>query len=266
MIKALFLGDIVGAPGRTAVIQTLPLLKKELGINFVVVNGENAAGGRGITLKIAQDLLKAGADVVTMGDHVWDQGELASLFHQEPRLLRPLNYQAGTPGKGSVVCDTAMGKIAVMQLQGRSFIQPPLENPFTLGEQEAIRLREEEGACAILVDMHAETTSEKIALGYHLDGKVSAIFGTHTHVQTADEIIHEGGTAYITDAGMCGPALSILGREREGIIKRFVTTLPQKFPVATWPVRLSGAIVEIDPSTGHALSIERFTRIIEKPI
>ena len=249
MITILFIGDVVGEPGRTAVKHMLPELKKEHGADFVIVNGENAAAGRGITPRLAQELLHAGVDVITTGDHVWDQAELAPWLDSEP----------------SVVVETPRGKIAVMQVQGRSFIQPPLENPFLISEAEAKRLREEEGVQVIFVDMHAETTSEKISTGYNLDGLVSAVIGTHTHVQTADETILEHGTAYLTDAGMCGPAVGVLGREREPIIQRFRTSMPAKFPVANWPVRLCGVVVQVDEATGRALNIARISKIVEKP-
>ncbi len=266
MITILFIGDVVGEPGRTALKQALPELKDTYGADFVVVNGENAAAGRGITPKLALELLNNGVDVITTGDHVWDQVELAPWLDSEPRVLRPLNYPDGTPGHGSVTLDTPKGKVAVMQIQGRSFIQPPLENPFILSEKEALRLREEEGVKVIFVDIHAETTSEKISTGYNLDGLVSAVIGTHTHVQTADEIVLENGTAYLTDAGMCGPAIGVLGREREPLLKRFRSSMPAKFPVANWPVKLCGAVVRIDESTGKALSIERVVRHLEKQV
>ena len=193
-IRILFLGDIVGEPGRKAVIEQLPILKQREALDFIIVNGENSAGGRGITPKIAIDLLRAGAAVITTGDHVWDQKEIVDYFPTEPRLLRPMNYPEGTPGEGSVVLDTAKGRVAVMQAQGRTFIQPPLENPFSAAENEAKRLRAD-GVSAIIMDFHAETTSEKIAMGRHLDGKISAMLGTHTHVQTADESIFPAGPA-----------------------------------------------------------------------
>ena len=265
MITILFIGDVVGEPGRTAVKHMLPELKREHGADFIIVNGENAAAGRGITPRLAHELLHAGVDVITTGDHVWDQAELAPWMESEPRVLRPVNYPQGTPGHGSVVVETPKGKIAVMQVQGRSFIQPPLENPFLISEAEAKRLREEKGVRVIFVVMHAETTSEKISTGYNLDGLVSAVVGTHTHVQTADETILERGTAYLTDAGMCGPAVGVLGREREPILQRFRTSMPAKFPVANWPVRLCGAVVQIDEATGRALSIARISKIVEKP-
>ena len=263
-IRILFLGDIVGEPGRKAVIEQLPLLKQAEEIDFIVVNGENAAGGKGITPKISIDLLRAGAAVITTGDHVWDQQEIVDYIPTEPRLLRPLNYPEGTPGQGSVVLETAKGRVAVMQVQGRSFIQPPLENPFLAAEREADRLRAD-GVGPILVDFHAETTSEKLAMGRLLDGKVSVLLGTHTHVQTADETIFPGGTGYLTDAGMCGPEESILGRNIESVVWRFKTGLPTRFPVAKGPVRLCGAIIDIDVETGTCLAIRRLSMMRPEP-
>ena len=261
MLKILFLGDVVGEPGRRAVAETWPRLRERHGIDFFIVNGENAANGRGITPRISIELLRAGAAVITSGDHIWDQKEIFSYIETEPRLLRPLNYPPGTPGAGSVVLETAKGKIAVVNVQGRTFTAPSLENPFLAVEAEVARLREE--TPVIFVDVHAETTSEKIAMGRFLDGKVSAVVGTHTHTQTADEQIFPGGTAFLCDAGMCGPVESILGREIEAIVTRFVTSLPAPFPVARGAVRLSGAIIEIDPATGRAHSIQRVNEIYE---
>ncbi|MEG0024954.1 MAG: TIGR00282 family metallophosphoesterase [Akkermansia sp.] len=263
MLNILFVGDIVGEPGRMAYMRALPDLKEEFSIDVAIANAENAAAGRGLTPRLAQQLLAAGTSVVTTGDHVWDQPDFAPWIDCEVRVLRPLNYPANTPGHGSVIIDVAGCRMAVMQLQGRSFIQPPLENPFLLGKAEAIRLRQEEGVNVIFVDVHAETTSEKIAMGYHLDGCVSAVVGTHTHVQTADEIIHEGGTACLTDVGMCGPALSVLGRDKDQIIKRFCTSMPTKFPVAKGEVRLCGVIIRVDERTGKAVNITRIQRIID---
>lgn len=260
-IRIFFLGDIVGEPGRKAVIEHLPLLRKELHLDFIIVNGENSAGGRGITPRIAIDLLRAGAAVITTGDHVWDQAEIVDYFPTEPRLLRPINYPADTPGKGSVVLDTPKGRVGVIQAQGRSFMQPPLENPFLLAEAEAERLRAE-GVSIVFVDFHAETTSEKIAMCRALDGKVTAVVGTHTHVQTADDRILAGGTGALTDAGMCGPEDSILGRAPESVIWRFRTGMPTRFPIATGPVRLCGVIVKADPATGRCLEIMRFNRLL----
>jgi hypothetical protein len=259
--RILFLGDIVGEPGRKAVIEHLPGLRKELQLDFIVVNGENAAGGRGITPRIAIDLLRAGAAVITTGDHVWDQPEIVDYFPTEPRLLRPINYPPETPGQGSVVLETPKGKVAVIQVQGRSFMQPPLENPFLAAEEEARRLRED-GVQIIFVDIHAETTSEKIAMGWALDGMVSVVAGTHTHVQTADERVLPGGTGCLTDAGMCGPEESVLGRSVESVVWRFRTGMPTRFPIATGPVRMCGLVAEIDPSSGRCLGIVRFNRLL----
>ena len=264
VIRILFLGDIVGEPGRKAVIEPLPLLKQIESLDFIIVNGENAAGGKGITPRIAIDLLRAGAAVITTGDHVWDQAEIVDYFPTEPRLLRPLNYPPDTPGNGSVVLETPKGKVAVIQVQGRSFIQPPLDNPFLAAETEAARLRAD-GVTAIVVDIHAETTSEKIAMGRLLDGKVSAVLGTHTHVQTADETIFPGGTGFLTDVGMCGPEESVLGRAIDSVIWRFKTGMPTRFPIAKGPVRLCGAILDIDMPSGACLAIRRLSLRLDDP-
>ncbi len=261
MIRILFLGDIVGEPGRSTVIKRLPELVRDRAVDFVIVNGENAAAGRGITGRIAIDLLRCGVAVITTGDHVWDQKETASYITTEPRLLRPVNYPEGAPGQGSIVLDTAKGKVAVLNVQCRTFMQPILENPFRAAEAEVARLRQE--TPVIFVDVHGETTSEKIAMGRFLDGKVSAVVGTHTHVQTADERIFPGGTAFLCDAGMCGPDDSSLGRDYVPIIKRFIDNLPGAFPVATGPVRLCGAFVDVDESTGRAAAIERLSWRVE---
>ena len=263
MIRILFLGDIVGEPGRKAVIRRVPSLKAEKEIDFIIANGENSAAGRGITPKIAIDLLRSGIAVITSGDHIWDQKEIVEYLPDEPRLLRPMNYSADTPGSGSVVLETKKGKVAVMNAQGRTFMNPPLENPFLHTEAEAKRLREEEGVNVIFLDFHAETTSESIAMGWHLDGKVSAVVGTHTHVQTADEKIFPEGTVHLTDAGMCGPDVSVLGRNVESIVWRFKTGMPTRFPVAKGQVRLCGAIIDIDENTGKAMKIERYSELLE---
>src|SRR5216117_3173339 len=255
MLTVLFLGDVVGEPGRNAVIARLPELKEQHGVDFVIVNGENAAGGRGITGKITIDLLRAGVSVVTTGDHVWDQKDILSFIDTEPRLLRPVNYPPGAPGSGSIVLETTKGKIGVIDVQCRTFMQPILENPFRAMDETVAKMRAE--TPNIIVDVHGETTSEKIAMGRFLDGKVSAVIGTHTHVQTADEQILPGGTAFLCDAGMCGPVNSILGRAVEPIMNRFVSNMPASFPVAAGEVRLHGALIEIDETTGHALRITR---------
>ena len=200
MLTVLFLGDVVGQPGRNAVIACLPKLKEQHDLDFVVVNGENSAGGRGITGKITIDLLRGGVSVVTTGDHIWDQKDILTFIDTEPRLLRPVNYPAGVPGNGSIVLETSKGKVGVINVQCRTFMQPILDNPFRAIGEAVAKMREE--TPNILVDVHGETTSEKIAMGWFLDGKVSAVIGTHTHVQTADEQILPGGTAFLCDAGM----------------------------------------------------------------
>lgn len=255
MLTVLFLGDIVGEPGRSAVIGRLADFKEKYALDFIIVNGENAAGGRGITGKITIDLLRAGVSVVTTGDHIWDQKDITAFLNLEPRLLRPINYPEGAPGNGSIVLETSKGKIGVLNVQCRTFMQPALDNPFRAAQEAVERMRTE--TPNIIVDVHGETTSEKIAMGRFLDGKVSAVLGTHTHVQTADEQIFPGGTAFICDAGMCGPVNSILGRSIEPITQRFLTNLPAAFPVAGGEVRLRGALIEIDESSGKALRITR---------
>jgi metallophosphoesterase (TIGR00282 family) len=260
MLTILFLGDVVGEPGRAAVISHLARLKESHGVDFIIVNGENAAGGRGITPKITIDLLRAGASVITTGDHIWDQKEILSFIDTEPRLLRPINYPPGAPGSGSIVLETAKGKVGVISVQMRTFMQPILENPFPAMEAAVASMREQ--TPVIFVDAHGETTSEKIAIGRFLDGKVSAVIGTHTHVQTADEQIFPGGTAFLCDAGMCGPVNSILGRTVEPIVNRFISNLPVLFPVAKGDVRLCGALVSIDETTGRAVGITRVNELI----
>ena len=259
LIKILFLGDIVGEPGRRAVIESLPHIRDEHGIDFIIVNGENSANGRGITPKISIDLLRAGAAVITSGDHIWDQREIAAYIPTEPRLLRPINYPPGVPGAGSIVLETAKGSIGVISVQGRTFMKMALENPFLAIQAEVEKMREQ--TKVIFVDVHAEATSEKVAMGRFLDGKVSAVVGTHTHVQTADERILPGGTAFLCDAGMCGPIDSIIGSDVGPIIERFLTALPSPSPVArSSDVQISGAIVTVESETGHAIAIERLTR------
>ena len=260
-MKLLFIGDIVGQPGRNAVKELLPGLRQEHRLDFVIANGENSAGGSGITPRTAGEIFTAGVDVITSGDHLWDQKEVMELLANEKRFLRPLNYPPGTPGQGSAVFEVRNGErgvrssIAVMNVQGRTFMQPALEHPFLLAAEAVKRLRER--TKIIFVDFHAEATSEKIAFARFLDGQVSAVVGTHTHVQTADEQIFPGGTAYLTDAGFTGPHESVLGREIEPIIRRFLTGMPQRFEVAKNNVQLHGAVIEIDDASGKALKIQR---------
>lgn len=254
-MKLLFIGDVVGHPGRRAVKELVPELRQARGIDLVIANGENAAGGSGITVKTAEELFAAGVDLITCGDHLWDQKEVVELLDKEPRFVRPLNYPAGTPGQGSAMVNRPdLPPVAVLNLQGRTFM-PAIENPFQCAMAEVARLRQR--TPIIFVDFHAEATSEKVALARLLDGQVSAVVGTHTHVQTADEQIFPGGTAFLTDAGFTGPHDSVIGRELEPVIRRFLTNMPQKFEVAKGRVLLQGVVVEIDASSGRALKIER---------
>jgi len=257
-VKILFIGDIVGQPGRLAVKALLPKLHEQHGLDFVVANGENSAGGNGITVRTAEEIFSAGVDVITSGDHLWDQKEVMELLVNEKRFIRPINYPPGTPGKGSGVFEvrgqSSHIRVGVLNAQGRTFM-PALENPFLMVTSEIEQLQKQ--TRIIFVDFHAEATSEKIALGRMLDGTASAVVGTHTHVQTADEQIFPGGTAYLSDAGFTGPHEGVLGREIEPVIKRFVTNMPQRFEVATGRVMLHGAVVEVDESTGKARGIWR---------
>ena len=266
-MKLLFIGDIVGRPGRNAVRELLPKLREQHALDFVIANGENSAGGSGITPMTAGEIFSAGVDVITSGDHLWDQKEVMELLASEKRLLRPLNYPADVPGRGSGVFEVPRPKakgqsplsIAVLNLQGRTFM-PPLENPFLRAAEEIKKLREQ--TRIIFVDFHAEATSEKIAFARFLDGQVSAVVGTHTHVQTADEQIFPGGTAYLSDAGFTGPHESVLGREIEPVIQRFLTGMPQRFEVAKGRVLLHGVVIEIDETSGKALAIQRVAKAV----
>jgi hypothetical protein len=254
-VKILFIGDVVGAPGRKAVARLLPGLRERHGVALVIANGENAAGGSGITRHTAAELFAAGVDIITSGDHLWDQKEVGALLEGEPRFVRPLNYPPGTPGQGSALVTLPnQPPVGVINAQGRTFM-PPLENPFLAVEAEVRRLRSH--TAVIVVDFHAEATSEKIALARMLDGRVSAVIGTHTHVQTADEQIFPGGTAFLCDAGFTGPHESVLGREIEPVLRRFLTGQPQRFEVARNRVLLQGALIEVDGATGRAMAIQR---------
>ncbi len=254
-MNILFIGDIVGEPGRAAVKSILPVLKKREKIDFTVANSENAAGGAGITPDIADELLGAGIDVLTNGDHIWDRKEIIDGFDREPRILRPLNYGEGAPGKGSIILNSATGaRVGVIGLVGRVFMQA-VECPFKAAMAEIEKIRKE--TPVIVIDMHAEATSEKIALAYYLDGMATAICGTHTHIQTADERIFKKGTAYISDAGMTGPFDSVLGRKPEQIIRRFITGLPTRFEMADSDVQLQGAVITCDDKTGKSSAIKR---------
>ncbi|AAM24593.1 MAG: hypothetical protein XD49_0284 [Caldanaerobacter subterraneus] len=257
-MRILIIGDIVGRPGRNALKEHLEELKNFYNVNLVIANGENAAGGNGITRKVADELFEMGISLLTTGNHVWDQKEILQFIDEEPRILRPANYLEGTPGRGSAVINLDGVKVGVLNLQGTTFM-PCNRNPFFVAIEEVEKLKAETNI--ILVDFHAEATSEKIAMGYFLDGKVSCVFGTHTHVQTADEKILPNGTAYITDIGMTGPYESVLGIDKELIIKRFTSSVPLRFEVAKGPAQINGIVIEVDENTGKSLSIERINKI-----
>ncbi len=253
-MKLLFIGDVVGEPGRRAVKQIVPRLRADWGVDLVVCNGENSAGGSGITVSTAKEIFAGGVDIITSGDHLWDQKEVNELLASEPRFVRPINYPRDTPGAGVRFWQRDQLKVAVINVQTRTFM-PDLDNPFRVLQAELPRIREE--THLIFVDAHGEATSEKIALARMMDGQVSAVVGTHTHVQTADEQIFPGGTAFLCDAGFTGPQESVLGREIEPVIERFLTNQPRRFSVAKNRVMLHGALIEIDEATGRALSIRR---------
>jgi metallophosphoesterase (TIGR00282 family) len=254
-MKILFIGDIVGKVGRRALKEGLPSLIDRHKIDFVIANAENAAGGFGITEPVAEELFSNGVNILTSGNHIWDKRESVPLILKEKRLLRPANYPADVPGKGSIVSETPSGdKVGVINLSGRVFMNN-LDCPFTTVEKELPSIKEQ--TKVILVDFHAEATSEKCAFGWFLDGEVSAVIGTHTHVQTADEKILPGGTAYITDAGMTGPYNSIIGVKKELIINKFLTQMPVRFEIANGASILSCVVIEVNPDTGKATGIER---------
>ncbi len=254
-MRVLCIGDVVGGVGRRGLYSVLPQLVERLGVDLVIANGENAAGGVGLTVRTAKEMFKHGVHVITSGNHVWKYKEVVSLLEQEQRLLRPLNYPDGTPGRGAAVVEAPSGqKVGVINLLGRAFMDP-VPCPFRAAERAIERLRQE--TPVIIVDFHAEATSEKRALGWFLDGKVSAVFGTHTHVATADEEVLPAGTGYITDIGMTGPHCSVIGARKEQIIERFLTLRPMHFGVAKEDVRVCGALFDIDTATGRARSVER---------
>jgi metallophosphoesterase (TIGR00282 family) len=252
-MRLLFIGDIVGRSGRDVVLEQLPRLRRELALDFIVINGENAAGGFGITEKICAELYAAGTDVVTTGNHVWDQKETVSFIGRDPRLLRPVNFPKGTPGRGAGVYATQRGrKVMVINVMGRLFMDP-LDDPFAAVERELGTQRLGGTVDAILVDIHAEATSEKQSMGHYVDGRVSAVVGSHTHVPTADDQILPGGTAYQSDTGMCGDYDSVIGMEKDVPIQRFTRKLPtDRLSPALGPGTLCGLYVETDDRTGLA--------------
>jgi len=253
-LSVLLIGDVFGEPGRKAVLGLVPGLRREHELDVVIANVENAAAGAGVTPPIARAFLEGGVDVMTSGNHVWDKKEILEYIGKENLLLRPANYPPGTPGAGSIVVKAGVQRVAVLNLQGRVFM-PTVDCPFRKADEELPRLREE--TRVIIVDMHAEATSEKQAMGWYLDGRVSAVLGTHSHVQTADERILPGGTAYLTDVGMTGPVDSVIGVARELAIERFLSGLPNRFEPAKGPAALHGVVARIDPDSGKALEIRR---------
>jgi metallophosphoesterase (TIGR00282 family) len=254
-MNLLMSGDVMGKPGRRAVATLVPGLRRELSLDLVIANGENLAAGRGLTESTAQDLFDVGVDVITSGNHVWDQREIMPVLDQDVAIIRPLNYPPGAPGRGVV---TQKG-VAVMNLQGRTFMTD-IDCPFRAADAALAALPPD---ALIVVDMHAEATSEKVAMGRYLDGRVAAVFGTHTHVATADARLLPGGTAYVTDVGMSGPRESVIGNEIEPVIRRFLTGMPTRMPVADKSLELqfNAVLVEIDESTRRAKSIQRVDRV-----
>lgn len=254
-MKVLFIGDIMGEPGRRVIARHLPRVVAEQGVDVVIGNGENAAAGFGITNDLAQELFGLGLAAITLGNHAWDKKETVDYIKREPRLLRPANYPEGTPGKGSVVLETSGGeKVGIVQVMGRVFM-PALDCPFQAARREVGRIKEK--TAAIIVDMHAEATSEKVAMGHFLDGQVSAVVGTHSHVQTADERILPNGTAYLTDIGMTGPVDGVIGMKKELVIEKFLTGMPRRFEVAPGPAVFCAVLVEVDARLGKAVGIQR---------
>jgi metallophosphoesterase (TIGR00282 family) len=259
-MKVLYIGDIMGEPGRRAVARMVPRLVAQRQIDIVVGNGENVAGGFGITPALAEELFDMGLSAITTGNHAWDKKEILDYIPRERRLLRPANYPEGVPGQGSVIVQAKNGEeLAILQLMGRAYM-PTLDCPFQVAKREIGRLKKR--VAAVIVDMHAEATSEKMAMGHYLDGEATAVVGTHTHVQTADEQILPRGTAYVTDIGMTGPLHGVIGVKKELAIEKFLTGMPRRFEVAAGPTVFCAAFIELDARIGKALSIER-VRILD---
>jgi 2',3'-cyclic-nucleotide 2'-phosphodiesterase len=255
-MNLLMVGDVYGEPGRQAISKLLPRLRQAHAIDFAVVNVENAAGGFGVTAPIARQILEAGADVMTSGNHIWDKKEIVEYIARENLLLRPANFPAGTPGVGHISVKCGPYRIAVLNLMGRVFMLP-IDCPFRKADEIVPEVRKE--TPIVLVDMHCEATSESLAMGWYLDGRVSAVVGTHRHVQTADERVLPGGTAYITDLGLTGPTDGVIGVDRAQIIQRFLTHMPIRFETAKGPAALHGVVIVVDPGTGRASSIRRLS-------
>ncbi len=254
VLRVLFIGDIIGEPGRKMVRANMRSLVEKHAPDLIIANGENAAGGFGITPEIAEELFSLGIHVLTSGNHVWDKKEIEPYLVKQDRLIRPANYPNGSPGYGSVVISTPAGKAAVLNLEGRVFMSN-LDDPFRVGAREVDTLRKE--TPVVIIDFHAEATSEKNALAWHLNGKASALIGTHTHVQTSDERILTEGTAFITDVGMTGPSDSVIGVKKEQAIARFLYQTPHRFEIPKGPVHLNAVVIEVDEKSGKAVSIER---------
>jgi metallophosphoesterase (TIGR00282 family) len=254
-MRVLVLGDIMGRPARRAVRDLVPSLIEKEEIDLVVANAENSAGGMGVDLKSAKELLSAGVQVLTSGNHIWKKKEIYPFLDEQESLIRPANYPAGAPGKGWCVWQHGGFRALVINLQGRVFMPNHVDDPFRCVDE--ILKKQGSQSPVVIVDMHAEATSEKCAMGWYLDGRASIVFGTHTHVQTADERILPGGTAYITDLGMCGPFDSVIGMEKDTVIRGFITQLPRQFEVAQDNVVLQGVIADIDDENGRALAIRR---------
>jgi metallophosphoesterase (TIGR00282 family) len=255
LLKILFMGDIVGKPGRLAIHDLLPDLIEQESLDYVIANAENIAGGSGVTVNLFKKLLSYGVNFVTTGDHVWRRQEIIPLFNENQRIIRPANFPVQSAGNGYSIVEMRNGvKIAVMQLIGRIFM-PAVRCPFLVADEILESIHRETNS--VIVDMHAEATSEKIAMGWYLDGRVSAVLGSHTHVQTSDERILPKGTAYITDVGMTGPHDGVIGRNREAVLYKFTTHMPMQFTVATGDVQICGVVVTIDSDTGRAEAIKR---------
>ncbi|ANY69601.1 hypothetical protein SAMN04487969_101493 [Paenibacillus algorifonticola] len=259
-MNVLFIGDIVGSVGRAAVKQVLPALKSKYNPHIIIVNGENAAAGRGITKNIVNELFECGVHGITMGNHTWDNKDIFDWIDDEPRIVRPANFAEGTPGQGMAIIKANGKQLAIINLQGRTFL-PPIDCPF----RKADELIEEahETTKNILVDFHAEATSEKIAMGWHLAGHASVVVGTHTHVQTNDDTILPGGTAYLTDVGMTGPKDGVLGMERNAVLHRFMTQMPTRFVVDEGKWHLHGVSIQIDDATGETTKFQKI-RLVEE--
>jgi metallophosphoesterase (TIGR00282 family) len=257
LVTVLAIGDIIGRPGREAVARLVPQLRRELNIDLVVANGENAAGGFGLTPKIADDLFGLGIDVLTSGNHIWDQREMMTGFDDHRPILRPHNYPSGAPGRGWFCYDLGeKGQVLIGNVQGQLFM-PPIDSAFKAADEI---LRQGAGTKLVLMDMHAEATSEKIALGWYLDGRASFVFGTHTHVPTADARLFPGGTAFVADLGMVGPRDSVIGMDKEASLNRFLTGVPYRFKVADGVVQFNSVLAEIDALSGKATRVERVDR------